>query len=166
MNQRILEDLYDATEEDLLYGVGLLALPEQEPAPFIHIHYRDWSREQLEVVRESCRGGLVLTFSRRAEDTRDLHLSTRERIGIQASESGRTSALHAPAWDAHLTGVGKQVVRRFESGRRRCGGFLLLMQTREREFLTAVDDLTSRTAVGVIQPRALPGPAAASRGPR
>ena len=66
MNHRILKTLYDATEEDLLYGVGLLALPDQEPAPFIHVHYRDWSREKLEIVRESFRGGLVLTFSRAA----------------------------------------------------------------------------------------------------
>ena len=46
MNPRILEELYDATEEGLLYGIGLLALPDQQPTPFVHIHYRDWSREK------------------------------------------------------------------------------------------------------------------------
>ena len=119
MNHRVLEDAYRATEEDLLYGVGVLALPGQEPAPFIHIHYCDWSREKLEVVRESFRAGLVLVFSDRQNGIHDLHISTRERVAIQAQQDGHTSELRAPAWDAHLEGIDEQVVRRFEADRRR-----------------------------------------------
>lgn len=114
MNHRILEDLYRATEEDLLYGIGLLALPDQDPAPIIHIHYRNWSREKLEIVRESFRGGLVLTFSCQTGGTRDLHISTRERVAMRATEGDHTSILRAPAWDAHLGGIDDQVVRRFK----------------------------------------------------
>ena len=97
MNQRVLEDLYDATEEDLRYGVGLLALPAQEPTPFIQIHYRDWSRVKLEIVRKSFRAGLVLTISCQAKGTRDLHVSTRECVAVQATEGNHTSMLRAPA---------------------------------------------------------------------
>ena len=158
MNHRILKNLYEATEEALQYGVGLLALPDQEPAPFIHVHYRDWSREKLEIVRESFRGGLVLTFSCQAEGTRDLHVSTRERIGIQAKQDGHTSVLRAPAWNARLAGIDEQVVRRFEADRRRIGGFLLLMQTPEWEFLAAVDEAGNRSAVGPIGRRSMPMP--------
>ncbi len=158
MNHRILEDLYDATEEDLLYGIGLLGLPDQEPAPFIHIHYRDWSREQLEIVRESFRGGLVLTLSCRAEGTRDLHVSTRECVAVQAREGDHTSVLRAPAWDAHLEGIDEQVVSRFEADRRRCGVFLLLMQTPEWESLSVVDDADRSPAVGTVQRASFPIP--------
>ncbi len=158
MNHRILEDLYDATEEDLLYGVGLMALPDQEPAPFIHIHYRDWPRQKLEIVRESFRSGLVLTFTCQTEGTRDLHVSTRERVAVQAREGDHTSVLRAPAWDAHLEGIDGQVVRQFEADRRRLGGYLLLMQTPAWEFLTAVDDTCDSTHVGRVMPRSFPMP--------
>ena len=161
MNHRALEDLYDATEEDLLYGVGLLALPDQEPAPFIHIHYRDWPRAQLEIVRESFRGGLVLTLSSRTEKTRDLHVSTRECVAVQATEGDHTSVLHAPAWDAHLEGIDEQVVRRFEADRQRCAGFLLLVQTPEWEFFTAAYEAGNRTIVGPVGQRSTPVPATA-----
>jgi hypothetical protein len=50
MTHAALQDLYDATEEDLLFGIGLLDLPDQAPAPYIHVHYCGWSREKLEVV--------------------------------------------------------------------------------------------------------------------
>ena len=162
MNHQILENLYDATEEDLLYGVGLLALPDQEPTPFIHIHYRSWSREQLEIVRESFRGGLVLTFSRRTDKTRDLHVSTRECVAVQATGGDHTSVLRAPAWDAHLAGIDCDVVQRFESDRMRLAGFLLLMQTPDWEFLSAVNDATGRVPIGPIRRRSfnVPGPVA------
>ena len=155
MNHRILEDLYDATEEDLLYGVGLLALPDQEPAPFIHIHYRDWPREQLEIVRESFRAGLVLTIGKPVGGVCSVHISTREYVAVQATEGDHTSVLRAPAWDAHLEGIAEQVVRRFEVDRRRYGGFLLLLQTRKLEFLTAVEDAAGLVNVGPILRRSL-----------
>ena len=161
MNHRALEDLYDATEEDLLYGVGLLALPEHVPAPFIHIHYRDWSREQLGAVRESFQGGLVLTFSRRAGGTRDLHVSTRECVAVQATEGGHTSVLRAPAWDAYLEAIDEQVARRFEADRQRYGMFLLLVQTPEWEFFTATYEDGNRTIVGPVGQGSTPVPAIA-----
>ncbi|MCK4516679.1 MAG: hypothetical protein KAU31_15570, partial [Spirochaetaceae bacterium] len=86
------------------------------------------------------------------EGTRDLHVGTRERIGIQAKQDGHTSVLRAPAWDAHLEGVDEQVVRQFETDRRRIGGFLLLVQTPEWEFLTAADDSTHTAIVVSIRP--------------
>ena len=158
MNQRILENLYDATEEDLLFGVGLLALPDHKPAPFICIHYRSWSREKLKIVRESLQGGLVLTFSRRAEGTCDLHVSTRECVAVQATEGDHTSVLRAPAWDAHLEGIDDQVARRFEADRQRCAGFLLLVQTPEWEFFTAAYEAGNRTIVGPVGQRSMPMP--------
>ena len=158
MNQRILEDLYDATEEDLLYGVGLLALPDQVPAPFIHIHYRNWSREKLEAVRESFRAGLAVTIGKPVGGVCDLHISTCEQIGIQAEQDGHTSVLRAAAWDAHLEGIGEQVVRRFEADWQRLGGFVLLMQTPAWEFLAAVDDTCDSTHVGRLMPRSFPIP--------
>ncbi len=161
MNHRALEDLYDATEEDLLYGVGLLALPDQEPAPFIHIHYRDWSREQLEIVRESFQAGLVLTFSCRAEGARDLHVSTRECVAVQATKGDCTSVLRAPAWEAHLEGINEEVVRRFEADRQRYGMFLLLVQTPEWEFFTAAYEAGNRTIVGPVGQCSTPVPATA-----
>ncbi len=158
MNHRILEDLYDATEEDLVYGIGLLALPDREPAPYIHIHYRDWSRRKLEVVRESFRGGLVSTVTEPVNGFCDVHLSTRERIGIQAERDGHTSVLRAPAWDAHLTRIDEHVARRFDADSRRYGGFLLLVQTPEWEFLAAVANARGETTLGTVQPRSMSVP--------
>ena len=158
MSHRILESLYDATEEELLYGVGLLALPDQEPAPFIHIHYRDWSREKLEIVRESFREGLILTIGRSIAGVRDLHVSTRERIDIQTTQDGHTSVLRAPAWDARLEGIAEHVVQRFQTGWQRLCGFLLLMQTPVWEFLTAVNDTRDSTHIGHVTPRSFPVP--------
>ncbi|MHC4093935.1 MAG: hypothetical protein ACYSVY_27295, partial [Planctomycetota bacterium] len=61
MNSQDLERLYEATGEDLLFAIGQLLLPGNEAAPYVHIFYRDWPREKLEVVREAFRDGLVLT---------------------------------------------------------------------------------------------------------
>ena len=158
MNHRILEDLYHATEEDLLYGIGLLALPNKEPAPCIHIHYRGWSREKLEIVRESFRAGLILTSMTRADGASDVRISTRERIGIQTQQDGHTSMLQAPAWDARLAEINERVTRQFEAGSRRYGGFLLLMQTPKWEFLAAVSEACGETTLGPILPRSLPVP--------
>lgn len=60
-----LTKLYESTEEDMSYGIGLIQLTDAEPAPFIHIHYRDWSREKLEVVRESFKDALILVSAER-----------------------------------------------------------------------------------------------------
>ena len=59
MDNNILDGLYEATAEDMLFAIGLL-LTEGIPAPYIHIFYRAWTREQLEVVGESFKSGLTL----------------------------------------------------------------------------------------------------------
>ncbi len=92
-----LEQLYENTAEDLRFGIGTLKLPNLRPAPIIQIHYRDWSRGKLDVIRQSFRGGVILVSGRRASGACDLYLATRERIGLQAKHDGHTSMLRAPA---------------------------------------------------------------------
>jgi hypothetical protein len=145
-----LQELYDTTEERLLYGVGVLAMPNGPPAPFVRLHYRDWPREKLELVRGSLRAGLVLTRSRSRDDTRDLHITTRERITVEVRQDGHTSVLRAPAWTACLAQIDEDVLDRFETGRRRFGGFLLSIRTPRLEFVAAVDDARNRVRVGPL----------------
>jgi hypothetical protein len=38
MNQDVLEHLYQATEEDLLYGIGTLPVADSVALPLIHVH--------------------------------------------------------------------------------------------------------------------------------
>jgi hypothetical protein len=158
MNSQDLGELYEATGEDLLFAIGALLVSGQEPAPYIHVFYRDWSREQLEVVRESFRKGLILVRGKRPKGGYDLYIGTRETISLQAKDGGHTSVLRAPAWDAHLAEVNEEAAQVFEANRRRTGGFLLLLQTPEWEFLTAVDDARGGTTVGPIEKRSLPMP--------
>ena len=66
--------------------------------------------------------------------------------------------LRAPAWDADLEGIDEQVVRRFEAARRRLGGYLLLMQTFECEFLSAVDSASKPAQIGPVVSRSFPIP--------
>jgi hypothetical protein len=85
-----------------------------------------------------------------------VYIGTRETIAIQQAEGKRTSILRAPAWDADLADVEHRAFRLFEANRKRRGGFLLLVLTREWEFLTAVEDADDRTIVGAILPRLVP----------
>ena len=159
MNSQDLGELYEATGEHLLFAIGALLVPGHEPAPYVHILYRDWSREKLEVVRQSFHQGLILASGKRPQGGHDLYISTRETISLQAEDGGHTSVLRAPAWDAHLPQVDEEAVQVFEANRRRTGGFVLLLQTPEWEFLTAVDDAQGGTTVGPIERRSLPMPA-------
>ena len=159
MNHVSLGDLYRATEEDLLYGIGRLALPGQDLAPFIQIHYRDWSREKLEIVRESFRAGLNLVVGSAPDGACHVHVSTQERVAVHVEQGEHTSVLRAPAWDAHLTGIDEQVVHWFEIDRRRFGGFLLLMQTPEGEFRASTSNAGGRVRAAAVQPRSFPVPA-------
>ena len=158
MRNKHLEDLYRATEEDMEFAIGLLALPNLEPAPYIHIHYRNWTRGMLEVVRESFTDGLILVNGKRKRGKCDLVLRTHERIALQAKENGHTSVLRAPAWDAHLAGVDEAAVDRFEASRAPYGSFVVLVQTPEWEFLTTVCDPRGTTVPGRIQRRIIPMP--------
>ena len=164
MNNKHLEDLYQATEEDMLFALGLLALPGLQPGPYIHIHYRNWTREMLEVVRESFTNGLILE-SKGKQGKYDLFLQTCERIALQAKENGHTSVLRAPAWDAQLADVDGAAVERFEANRARCGNSVLLVQTPDSEFLTTVFAPRSTAGTGRIERRIMPVPSACSSGP-
>ncbi len=153
-----LERLYENTVEDLLFGIGTIQLPNAKSVPIIQICYKDWSHQNLEVVRESFRDGLILTRGKRRTGAREVYLATRLRMALQAEADGHTAVLKAPAWDAHLADVEEPAFRIFEAGRQRFGGYLLVVQTAEREFLTVYDDARDRTTVGVVLPSSLPCP--------
>lgn len=153
MHNRDLQSLYDATEEDLRYGIGLLAVEGRGPVPLIGVHYRNWPREKLELIRESFREGIELAAKTNAGAALDLHLATRQKIVVRSQQDGHTNVIRAPAWDALLTGVDPQVLQRFEDGRRMCGGFLLLVQAEEWEFTTIVHDDELPPVVGPLAPR-------------
>ena len=153
-----IKQLYESTADDLRYGIGVLDVPDRGHVPLIHIRYADWSCEKLDVIRGSFHGGLILVSGQRASGSCDLYLATREKITVQAERDGHTSILKAPAWDARLTEVDGQVVRRFEAARGRRRGFLLLVQAGEWEFLTAVDDAGDTATVGVVLPANQPTP--------
>jgi len=152
MNRK-LRQLYDASEEDMTYGIGAIDMGTVSPAPIISIHYRAWSREKLEIVRESFKLGVILSSARRESGTYHAYLGTRETITIQQPEGEHTSVLRAPAWDAHLTDVDGAAFEVFDANRRRWGGFLLLAQAGEWEFMTAVDEARDRAIVGATLPR-------------
>jgi hypothetical protein len=152
-----LTKLYESTEKALIYGVGLIQLTDAKPTPFIHIHYRDWSREKLKVVRESFKSGLILVSAERKPGQHYVYIGTKETIAIQQREGEHTSILRAPAWDAQLAAVEDRAFRLFEANRKRYGGFLLLVQTPEWEFLTAVEDADDRVIVGEFLMPSMPG---------
>jgi len=153
-----LEQLYESTGEDLVFGIGTIQLPNLSPAPIIQVSYENWSREKLEVVRDSFRDGLILTRGKRCTDARDLYIATRQRMALQAKADGHTSVLRAPGWDARLAKVEERVFHIFEAERERFGGFLLMVQTVEWEFLTVVDEADDQTIVGAVLPSSLPSP--------
>jgi hypothetical protein len=153
-----MNQLYNATEQDLIYGIGVLTLPDSEPAPFIHIFNREWTRDVLAVVRDSFHAGVHIVIGASADGSRCIHLTTRERIAVQVNNNGHTSVLRAPAWDAQLRHIDARVVDRFVADRTRLGGFLLLIQTPVWEFLSAIDDATHSIRVGDIVPHTMPMP--------
>ena len=139
LDNQELKQLYESTEEDMRFGIGTIMMPGNQPCPIINIHYVDWSREKLEVVRESFKGGLIMTSAERKPGMHDVYLGTRETIAIQQREGEHTSILRAPAWDAHLQNVEGRVFRLFDNHRKSRGDFLLMLQTKEWEFMTGVD---------------------------
>ena len=152
MNNHDLESQYRATEEDMQFAIGLIQLSGAPPAPILQIHYRDWTREKLEVIRQSFTDGLILVNGKRQDGEYDLFIGTREQVALQSEENGHMSVLRGPAWDAHLPGVDASGVYEFEANRQRYGGFLLLVQTPDCEFLTAVDN-EDRAIGGAVLPR-------------
>jgi hypothetical protein len=112
----------------------------------------------LEVIRESFREGLRLTDIKNASRTVGLCLATRQQVAIQADEGSHTSLLRGPAWDAQLSNIDPAIVRRFQADRARLGGFVLLVQTPEWEFLNALEGPGCCSTVGPVMPRSLPMP--------
>lgn len=145
-----LRQLYDASEEDMTYGIGAIDMGTGPPAPLISIRYRGWLRQKLEIVRDSIKSGVILSSARRESGTYHAYLGTREMITVQQAEGEHTAVLRAPAWDAHLRDVDGAAFEIFDANRRRRGGFLLLVQAGEREFITAVDEANDRAIVGAI----------------
>ena len=107
-------------------------------------------------MRQSFHEGIVLSKKANGVDGFEVHLATRQKIVVRSDHHGHTSVLRAPAWNAHLGCVDPEVVQRFEDGRRKCGGFLLLMQAGEWEFTTLVNDGDRPPMVGPIVPRSDP----------
>ena len=155
-----LARLYEATAEDLLFGIGSFQLPHIGLVPLIHLHYPLWLREELELVRQSFYGGVTLTSSSRSGQLLDVYIATKERIVLQSRKDGRTDVLRGPAWDAHLASVTETVFALFTAQRKQYSGFLLLVQTPAWEFLSAVDEASDRIHVGPIVPQSLPIPSA------
>ncbi len=158
MTPRSMDPLYHATAEDFAFGVGLLALPDVEPAPLIQLHYPGWSRAQLVLVCQVLRRGLSLIISEPAHNHCDLHLSSVERAALKARCGDHTSVLRAPAWDAHLPGIDSDVIRQFQVNREPIGGYLLLLQTPAVECLLAINDPTGAVMLGSIRPRSFAVP--------
>ena len=152
-----LRDLYDAAAEDVVFGLGLMPVSDGQCVPYLHLFYRDWCREMLEIIRESFGSGLVLTHSERTPGRIDVFIATREQVAVHGFCGGETSILRAAAWDAQLADVEAVASRVFEDERARQGHYVVLMQTREWEFLTSVS-LDGSTAIGDITPRTFPMP--------
>ncbi len=150
MNQNDLEMLYEATSEDMLFAIGVV----REAGfliPRIHIFYHDWNRQQLELVRETFKGGLCLAKGELKQRIQNLYLSTKDRISLQSKDDGQTTILRAPAWDAWLSGVEEHVLCMFGDERRQHGGFTLEIQAMEWGFQCSVRDPVGGTIVGDVE---------------
>jgi len=148
----VLRRLYDACEEDMRFGIGTIRLGTDPPMPIICVVFRDWSRAQLEIVRDTFQAGINLTHLETGGGVHQLRLATREIVSIEHTDGGDTSVLRAPAWDAQLAGIDGKAFCLFDEERQRQRGFLLLTQTDTWEFLTALDEARDRAVVGVIRP--------------
>ena len=100
-----LKDLYDASAQDLRFGIGLIAHEECEHIPIICIQYMDWPREVLEAVRDSMRSGIKLNRCQRGDGRIDLILETRERAQLSGCDGDHTGIIRFPSWDARLEGI-------------------------------------------------------------
>jgi hypothetical protein len=100
-----LHRLYDASAENMKYGIGAIDAGTGPPTPIICIQYRNWPREKLKIVRESFRSGIILSSTVAKSGLCDVHLRTRELVGLQQVENEHITVLRAPAWDAHLQGI-------------------------------------------------------------
>lgn len=156
-----LRELYEAAAEDVVFGMGFMPVSEGQSAPYLHSFYRDWSREMLEVVRESFGSGLTLVASEHTAGRINVFVATRERVAVHGFHDGETTILRAAAWDAQLSDVDATAFRVFDDKRVRQGRYLVQMQTPEWEFLTGVN-VNDPTVVRAILRRTLPMPPTAA----
>ena len=154
MSKSILKAMYEASEQDLTYGIGLIGVEGAAlPVPMIQCFYRGWSEEMLRVVAETLRGGVELSLK-----PDQVYLATIDRIEGREYEGRDTSILRAPAWDARLEHPDPEAVRLFDANSDALAHFALILQTPEWECVTIVHKQTGDTQVGPVQPPTLPAP--------
>ena len=136
MTHDVLNRLYDATEDDFTFMIGVL---ETDTVPVICLTYPNWTREQLELVRESFASGIQLTL---AHERREVYVCTKERVQLEVRDTADRSVLQGPAWDARLENVEPEVARRLEAA----GRLILVLQGRRWRFMTEV------TTLGCVKP--------------
>ena len=124
-----LTELYDASAQDLRFGIGVMVGADDEQLPVISIYYATWPKEMLEVVRESMRCGITLDRVQRRDGLVDLILATRERSEVHARDHQQTEVIRFPSWDTRLEGIESNVVEHFDRGRQLLERFLLIVQT-------------------------------------
>ena len=154
VDKSILKAMYEASEQDLTYGIGLIGVEGAAlPLPMIQCFYRGWSEEMLRVVAETLRGGVELSLK-----ADQVYLATRERIEGREYDGRDTSILRAPAWDARLENPDPEAVQLFDANSDALAHFVLIFQTPEWECVTIVHKPTGETQVGAVQPPTLPAP--------
>ena len=93
VDKSLLKAMYEASEQDLLYGIGLVGVEGSLPVPMIQCFYRSWSEEMLRVIAETLRSGVELSLR-----PDRVYLATKERIEGREYDGRDTSSLRAPAW--------------------------------------------------------------------
>ncbi len=155
---RTLLDLYESTAEDFAFGLGELVIEHEQPTPYVQIFYQGWSREKLEAVRQLFMAGITLVSIKQPTGAYSVLIGTHQKASIATDETGSRRVLRAPAWTARLEHVDAEVLHGFENQRSKQRGFLLLLQTAEWEFLTAVTEPGGRTSVNPLSPFSTPMP--------
>lgn len=125
--------LYQATQQDFRFGIGVHHGPGACIRPILQLHYAAWPVEVLKLIVESIRGGVALTWIAAEHGRFDLHLATRETTVIQAHTDAGAHVLRAPAWDAHLPGIEPAIRDGFQTRWRELGEFILLVTTPEAQ---------------------------------
>lgn len=149
-----LKALYDASAQDLRFGIGVMATDNGEHAPVICIHYANWPLDILESIRESMASGITLNRVERNDGSFNLILSTIERAVVQAMDRHQTDIIRFPSWDARLEGIEAGVLEQFDKGYELLGRFLLIVQTNRWMFESVVmGDGTLK--MGNIQPKSV-----------
>jgi len=143
--------LYQATEQDLRYGLGVFVSPEGQ-IPVIQIHQPAWPRELLMAVREALADGIELVCQAAPDGTAQLHLSARQQVELRCQRDGQTFVLQAPAWDAQLAGIAPQVAADFLAGCQRLGRYQLVLATPAWSCQISVRYPSGGTQLGAIEP--------------